>query len=588
MPRVASSLIERLDDQFTLDDVGSTLLEELAKGLYQPEEIVREYIQNAVDAHRLWKYESGSPADGPVQVEVRGDTLSIIDYGIGMDDKDIRKVKAIAVSPKRSADVDLTGHKGVGVWAGLSFFESLSIYSTKGGNDRGYDLTIHFKNIVDAIKEDKSIGEVLNPNYYIDVYKENADEHFTYITLKNPVRREEFFLDPDQVRRAVQRSCPCKLDPSFGFHDKVEQWYEQNGFEHFDIEVDGVPVFRSYPSSVESFETGDITLNDKTVARFWRAMNKKNGVLEPTGDQLIGFRLFQNGFILGGMNIYSDDQQHLDPINVADYLRWYTGEIHVVLPDLHPDLPRNKFEGSEIARQFVNRLRQWYQEIERISRLTSEVRNRRNDYDEYIQKISKCEETNMPFNIDELLKWKAKIYSQNARVNAAKGKKTVDYRISALRIIKGDRAAALAKIEKALADAAPSGVTPDSSEDNETQSEIAAGLSDAEETEQKALDAAHVIPKSLAKKEPPIAGSTLKPVIAQPRLAINDEYLIEDEDEASIAGNGYDPVVVEPLRDTVLGLLVEILEKELPGQVERQRVILDTLTHRLNLLIRHG
>jgi hypothetical protein len=43
-----------LSDSFTIEDVGSTLLEHLAQGLYQPDEVIREYMQNAVDAHRLY------------------------------------------------------------------------------------------------------------------------------------------------------------------------------------------------------------------------------------------------------------------------------------------------------------------------------------------------------------------------------------------------------------------------------------------------------------------------------------------------------------------------------------------------------
>ena len=43
----------RLNDQFSIKDVGSTLLNHLAKGLYPADEVLREYVQNAIDAHRF-------------------------------------------------------------------------------------------------------------------------------------------------------------------------------------------------------------------------------------------------------------------------------------------------------------------------------------------------------------------------------------------------------------------------------------------------------------------------------------------------------------------------------------------------------
>lgn len=189
--------IGRIEDAFTINDVGSTLLEELAKGLYQPEEVIREYVQNAVDAHRLWIHEAATQPEGPVQIELGADRIAILDYGIGMDEAAIRRVKAIAVSPKKSAEVGLTGHKGVGIWAGLSYFESLTLSSTKRGINRAYRLTIDFEGIVSDISEDVDIGTVLNEHYRIDEYEAETETHFTNVELQVPTRSADFFQDAE-------------------------------------------------------------------------------------------------------------------------------------------------------------------------------------------------------------------------------------------------------------------------------------------------------------------------------------------------------------------------------------------------------
>ena len=91
--------IEELDDEFSLADIGSTLLEELAERLYQPQGVIREYIQNAVDAHRQWynllHQETAAQDKSPTDTELRQPVqivagpfngLSILDYGIGLDE----------------------------------------------------------------------------------------------------------------------------------------------------------------------------------------------------------------------------------------------------------------------------------------------------------------------------------------------------------------------------------------------------------------------------------------------------------------------------------------------------------------------
>jgi hypothetical protein len=422
----------QLEDEFTLDDIGSTLLEELAKGLYESDEVIREYIQNAVDAHRQWLNLEGTPAEGPITIEVRGDKISILDFGIGMDDKYIRKVKSIAVSQKRSSEIKLTGHKGVGVWAGLSYFEKLTIYSTRRGESRGYRLTILFKNIVEAIREDVSIAQVLNPNYRIDIFEADTEAHYTDVTLENPTKVREWFLDADNIVDAVRRICPTEIDPTFALNEEVTKWYRDNSFEVFNIVVDGQPVYKSYPSTIERFASGNITIDDKVVAKYWHAINKKNRMLELKDGQMVGFRIIQDGFALGGENNYSGDKSGYTPLKLATYPKWYIGEIHITEPALRPDLSRTEFEESEIARKFINKLREWYQSLADDTRIVSEERSKRTEYEKYEEFVRRLEGQAAPLNLgredkEELINIQAKLTEAENTVEANKKKRAVDY-----------------------------------------------------------------------------------------------------------------------------------------------------------------
>ena len=366
-----------LSDQFTIKDVGSTLLNHLAKGLYPADEVIREYVQNAIDAHRLWKREYSTEPEGPIQIEVRGDRLSILDYGIGMFEEEVRRVKSIAVTTKVDTNLSLTGHKGVGIWAGLSYFDTLILETTRRGSDLGYRLTIHFKRIVDSINDRADIGEVMGNNYLIEEYNEEYDEHYTSVTLEKPTRSSDTFTDEHKVRDAIRRICPCEIDPNFVYYKKVMEWYEQHGFETFDIWVEGQPVYRSFPSSVEHFKSLSITVNDVVVAQCWNAINKVSHELKPKNDELIGFRLIQTGFALGGENLYGASKlPNYKPLNQSTlgYLAWHIGEIHLTSDHLRPNLQRDQLEEFEASRQFIQRLRDFYGKIETQGREISAKR----------------------------------------------------------------------------------------------------------------------------------------------------------------------------------------------------------------------
>ena len=225
------------------------------------------------------------------------------------------------MSRKRSADIKLTGHKGVGIWAGLSFFEKMTLASTKRGSSRGYLLTIKFQHIKKAISEENDIGAVLNPNYDIKVYSADEAEHSTTVTLSNPVMYGDDFLDPGFIKDTVRRMCPCRIDQNVAFSKELNQWYQEHGLEQFPITVDSEEVFRSFPSNVEKIEKGAINIDDKPVAFYWKGVHDVNGVFAPQPGQLIAFRAYQNGFALKE-NVYSDENSPpYEPLSLQDYLK---------------------------------------------------------------------------------------------------------------------------------------------------------------------------------------------------------------------------------------------------------------------------
>jgi hypothetical protein len=577
--------IRRLDDKFSIEDVGSTLLDDLAKGLYKPPEVIREYVQNAVDAHRVWLSETGSDPEGPIQIEIRGNSISILDYGIGMAGDEIRSVKSIAVSRKRRAEVSLTGYKGVGIWAGLSYFETLTLFSTKRGSDRGYQLTIHFKKIVDSIDDRASIGDVLNPNYSLEEYEVDEDDHYTDVTLHRPTRAIEEFMDPDKISDAVRRICPCEVNPTFVFHDEVADWYAQQDLELFPIEVDGIRVYKSYPSTVERFKPGVITINDIPVAKYWMAVNRANGVLSPQSDQIAGFCVIQNGFILGGQNLYSESTRPgFEPLKTASYLNWHVGEIHVISPDLRPDLPRREFEESELTRQFIQRLRKWYQDTADEARVLAEKRNKLIEYADIERRLEGLVAQIAPLALTEDdAKWLTEVQSQLMKQDKKleppkKNLLDVGYQTAALRDqeVKSARRKVLAKIAKLLPSySAADTVGSKSREDEKLSVDQVSDLSEKPET------MAAGQPRRLVEQSSGItdlAPSNLVPS----KLATMPKWTDWSSPEAQM--NEFD-TWFRSFLDVVLGLLAEILNEDIPENPEKVLSIVNKLRTRVSLVV---
>jgi len=576
------TLVEHLSDKFTLDDVGSSLLQDLARGLYHRHETVREYVQNAVDAHRLFAHLNGVEPGGPIQIEVGANKLSFLDRGVGMPEKEIRRVKSIAVSKKANADIPLTGHKGVGIWAGLSYFEKLTILSTSLGDPKAFELIIHFGRIARAISDEASIDQVLNNNYEINAYEEDPNEHYTDVSLEGPVgQSREWFLDADRIRDAVRRYCPCQLDPTFGLNQEATKWYQEHGFEFFDITVDGEPVYRSYPSAVEGFRQDRISIEDKPVAYYWYAINRESEILKPRDEQLIGLRIVQNGFVLGSDNLYSEDMQEFDRLKLENYLKWYIGEIHVVASDLRPDLQRRRFEEAEPTRQFIKRCRSVYQDFADDARRASALRARRNEYKGYEDEIEAMIQKGAPLSLTakeqaRIVEIRKTVQEHEERLKAYKGKlgQKPDERTAALKGTKGDRTRVLNKIDKLVQ--MPMLPLP---EDAGTESTKQKSSSDqTEETTPR-------IPTAKTTSDGPDRTQATKSATNRAETSSCDATATGSATVPATPVEGTRQLV---LVDVLLGLVIEVLREELPDTPDLRNRIAAKLSARISTLVENG
>ena len=407
---------EAVKDTFGPELIGSKLLDHLANGLYGPAGVIREYIQNAVDSIRKYRYKVDMEYDEPVHIEVRQDRISVYDYGYGMTLREIKNAKAIAITTKNGEDnIGYTGEKGIGIWSGFSYFKKLIIRSTTAESDcvkckkncetdcsecynecdyrceysncKDYEwyLTIDFEGIKKSISYDKDIIKVLNANIRLEKQPIASNEHYTIITLEGCMDKQDFFDNIAKIYATIKDICPCKVSfDNPNLLKEVHQFYDRNKLQTFAINIDQKTAIRKYNSKVTSIVTDSIKVDDKVVAECWYAFHSTKGVIKPReGEADSGFKIIKDGFTVGNNNIYTDKTlgHDFDDLNntTAQTIRWLIGEIHIVDEDIKLKADRNSFLEDSYGRLFVKKLRLWYADRAKDVRAYGQAIGRRED-----------------------------------------------------------------------------------------------------------------------------------------------------------------------------------------------------------------
>ena len=146
-----------LPDELDWDDARWSPPREHRPGMYSPQGVLREYIQNAADAYKDLETPS---EEHRIIITPTKNSLSIQDFGVGMDDKGIREAKKIAVSTKSDYE-DRVGFRGIGIWAGLPACKRLLVDSTKEGEEFRYRLVFDFDGIMQHLDDNINIKDLV-------------------------------------------------------------------------------------------------------------------------------------------------------------------------------------------------------------------------------------------------------------------------------------------------------------------------------------------------------------------------------------------------------------------------------------------
>jgi hypothetical protein len=273
--------------EWTIKDVGAPLLDSLARGMYDALEVVREYVQNAIDSYVDFAKLTGDKPLNSVQIRIDSDNSALIihDNGVGMSKEDVLNAKSIAVSHKLGRKNEFVGFRGIGIWSGLSACDRLEVTTTKVNDPFEYKLEIDCKSIVEHVYDPISIDQLLQDRFHIFERKKDAAEHYTTVKLVN-VHKARYgdLLDRARLTRYAEQALPVPFDPKWPYSQSLSKELESVTWSaNYDVTVDGQPVFRRFPGTdkIKPPTMEAITIKsgktEREVARAWVAETARRG-----------------------------------------------------------------------------------------------------------------------------------------------------------------------------------------------------------------------------------------------------------------------------------------------------------------------
>lgn len=369
---------EEIKDQFSIEDIGAPLLANLAKGIYSPEAVLREYVQNGADAYvDLEEVQKKKlPAtEKPIDIYLQdNNTLTVQDSGIGMNGEEIKHYKRIALSPK--INKDRAGFRGIGIWAGFSACDALQVETSKLGDPHKYRLTLQFEEMRKLVDHNIDIKQLVDKRFKVEGETAKASDHYTQVRLVSLHNEFKDLLKPEELERIVSQILPCRVDPEFKYADKITQQLKSiDGYQEFTINVKDVEIFKRFPANATEPVYITLKRDDVELAFVWYCASQTARSFKQSEGS--NFRLRVRNIGLGGPGIYSQENgSHWgvsNTISSSELLDWYFGEIHILDSNVKPNTPRSELELDAHSRRAITRIRDFFEERITFRRANSDV-----------------------------------------------------------------------------------------------------------------------------------------------------------------------------------------------------------------------
>ena len=338
------------DFDFGIQDIGVFLIESITKGLYRdPRNVLREYISNELD---------NTPSPTEVNIRIEGSKIDIAGDGPGMDHAGIRTAVKVGFSPK---DPEKSiGFRGIGIYSGVSICDRIAIVTKKEGDTKFYTIHINARGLREDIDNHRTatLIQSLTSNVKWDertATEREKNKHGTSVSLIDILPEFETLFDKPDVRRYLENTIPLHFDPAFPNRREIESHLKAKLKSDYrvleSLRLDGNPVWRAPRLfDLEAPIFGEIKDRRGVLAYYWACQNSRRERI--TDEEARGLQIRKKGFAIGTRATLLK----LIP-KYSNLVEWFTGEIHVVGPELVPNAERAELEHSHAREELERKIR---------------------------------------------------------------------------------------------------------------------------------------------------------------------------------------------------------------------------------------
>lgn len=377
--------------------IGKYVIENLTVGMYDnPLCIYREYIQNSADSIDQ-AVTSGivEKLDTSIfiQIDAPRKTISISDNGTGITQAQVVSVlQNVAESEKEIGRQ--RGFRGIGRLGGLAYCETLIFETSSRGETSRSVMTWDAKELKRTVgdrSQKEDAADVINRVVQFTSTPEDIDAHYFRVLMTGV--SNEILLNNTAVKDYLSMVAPLPYDSNFSYRRRIHDELIKEGLvvDEYTIFLNHEQLYKAYTNYfyVESNGNRQKAGEIKDI-QFFKSISKQGDVIywgwysisDTQNNQLKPINQAR-GLRLRKSNIQIGDEQRLSNLFKESRFNLYVvGEVHTWHKDLIPNGRRDDFEDTALFVELQEKLKPICNNIQAISRTTSELKNAQKALDE--------------------------------------------------------------------------------------------------------------------------------------------------------------------------------------------------------------
>lgn len=339
--------------------VGKYTLESLTNGMYyDPLDLYREYIQNAVDSIDVDVEENGKQVSEysiNIEIDELANSVSIMDNGNGIS---ITKAAQTLIDIGNS-DKDkrkLRGFRGIGRLAGLGYCDELIFITSHRGEDKSTKVcfdTLQLRKLMSyADDEMVSIDDVMKRIIDIKYDEEEKNAHYFTVIMEG-VKEKNKLLNKEVVTNYIKQHAPIPFSGEFHWSSPIKEKCRLLGYEisEYHIKLNEQDLYKPYrdsficdrvkrrEDSIYDIDVKPFYREEKIAAILWTGVSGFYGTV--LDNQIKGIRIRQGNILVGDKStcnrLFKEER----------FNGWLIGELYVIDPELVVNARRDYFEQNE-------------------------------------------------------------------------------------------------------------------------------------------------------------------------------------------------------------------------------------------------